>query len=253
MKRNSGDQKIRGLERRVLSGDLSAVHELARAYDRAGRGVELTAIQLVEEEPPFAVYLFEHAKGMTREAVVEAARQAIKDALAGARGRDEDLPEHFCWGDAADHLSDEDWKIHGLNLVGVDRIVTVDRFEDFSPEDDSSAPVRVSATVSSDDGEVSVDFNAAPWFAQASDDEILGLAAIRWQNGAEADAVAEFFRDNETRDLFDYIGTVNRSRRRRSVQDPLGFEVEVDRDEALGWIARHRPDLAPRVLAEEQS
>jgi hypothetical protein len=38
MKRNSQDALIRSLERRVLSGDLSAVRELARAYERAESG-----------------------------------------------------------------------------------------------------------------------------------------------------------------------------------------------------------------------
>lgn len=43
--RRNSDTRIRALERTVLSGDLTAVVELARAYERVGRGEPLFSIK----------------------------------------------------------------------------------------------------------------------------------------------------------------------------------------------------------------
>lgn len=54
MKRKNSDEYVRGLERKVLGGDLSVVPELARAYDRLGRGEKLTEVQVAFEDGTIA-------------------------------------------------------------------------------------------------------------------------------------------------------------------------------------------------------
>jgi hypothetical protein len=131
-----GDAYTRALERRVLEGDLSAVHALARAYDRQGRGVAITRIVLREEEPPFAVLTFEHAVGMTPQAVLAAARSAIVDAVARAR-LEGGVPDSVSWGDAVELLKDGDWRRFGLALVDEGGNESVNRFDEVVAEDDT--------------------------------------------------------------------------------------------------------------------
>src|SRR5437879_738008 len=68
----------------------------------------------------------------------------------------------------------------------------------------------IEAEVHSDDGVHEVTFDAALWFAQATDDEIRDLAKCGWGGDYPADAVALFFEDSDPGDgavaeLFAYL------------------------------------------------
>lgn len=98
--------------------------------------------------------------------------------------------------------------------------------------------LRVDAEVHSDDRRVEVDFDAAPWFAQASDDDIRFLQADGWGFSETADVVALHFGDSHPRIgfLFEYLDTFSEG-------DSIGFECHVDPDSAMAWLKVNRPDL----------
>jgi hypothetical protein len=102
-----------------------------------------------------------------------------------------------------------------------------------------SQPV-VSATIHSDDHHSVAAFQANRWFSDASDDEVKELAAVNWGADLEADDVAYFMEplDLEVELVLDYSRTG-----KQLSGDPMGFEVLVDRTEALAWLAVHRPEL----------
>lgn len=92
----------------------------------------------------------------------------------------------------------------------------------------------ISAEAHSDDRVFEVEFDAADWFAQASDEEITALAEIEWRGDREADEVAEYFTSNsELATLFDYVGK----------KGNIGFECSIDPDDAMAWVKQHRPEL----------
>ena len=102
-------------------------------------------------------------------------------------------------------------------------------------------PFVVRAEIHSDDFTLGGDFEAAPWFEQASDVEILDLFGVGWGGDYEADAVAEYFEGN---DAYEWIAHVLEEVR---ATKNLGFEVHVDPAHAVRWIRRYRPHLSPKV------
>lgn len=108
----------------------------------------------------------------------------------------------------------------------------------------SFPPRPLPAEAHSDDFVVTVPFDAERWFAQASDDELVRLAREDWCNSYEADAIADFFRDAETKELFDYLD------RQRGGRDAPGFECSVDQEAVSVWLAENRPHLAPWIAQE---
>lgn len=101
----------------------------------------------------------------------------------------------------------------------------------------------VPAEAHSDDRNVEVDFDAAPWFAQASDKDILALAECGFGGDYPADEVARFFTPAEPRmdDLFRYLEII---RADPAKKDCCGFECHVDHKAALAWIKANRPAIA---------
>jgi hypothetical protein len=97
----------------------------------------------------------------------------------------------------------------------------------------------VRAECHSDDYAWQVPFDAAPWFAQATDGEILDLAACGWGGDYPADAVARFFEplNAEIAGLFEYLW------RQGGRQVGPGFECRVEAAYAVRWVRRHRPHL----------
>ncbi len=107
----------------------------------------------------------------------------------------------------------------------------------------------ICAEVHTDDFNAEASFDAAPWFAQASDKAILELADCGWGGNYAADAVAEWFADlkknAEVVDVFDYLRAHNRMARHR--RSAIGFECHVNENDALGWLHQHRPAIAKQI------
>lgn len=99
-------------------------------------------------------------------------------------------------------------------------------------------PARpVPAEAHSDDWAVKVSFDAGAWLVQASDEELVALAREEWCNSYEADAVADFYRERETKALFDYLDS------QRGEPSAPGFECSLDRQEVEQWLQAERPHL----------
>jgi len=95
----------------------------------------------------------------------------------------------------------------------------------------------IPANVHSDDFVWAVNFDATPWFEQATFKEIIELINCDWAGNYPADAVALFFEDQnqEIQQLMAYC--------RKSDN---GFEVSVGQEEAEQWLKCHRSNLFPK-------
>lgn len=98
----------------------------------------------------------------------------------------------------------------------------------------------INAVIRSDDGAVSVSFDASAWFEQASDSEIIELARCGWGGDYAADEVSQFFSGTQTGKVFDYLENHPAS----ETNDAIGHETHVDMDEAVEWVIANRPGVA---------
>ena len=100
----------------------------------------------------------------------------------------------------------------------------------------------IRAECHSDDRVVEVEFDATPWFQQASDKSIIELAEIDWGLDYASDDVAEKLAESneEIAEMFKYISIVQRTKH-------MGFECTVNEDDALKWIAENRPTLTKEL------
>lgn len=103
---------------------------------------------------------------------------------------------------------------------------------------------QVRATAYSDDRIFEVSLLVAQWFAQASDKEILDLARVEWANEYAADQVALHF--EETNDAMRSLLSYTRNTQGR--RNPVGFECQVNGDDAIQWLKLHRPHLVGQVI-----
>ncbi len=103
----------------------------------------------------------------------------------------------------------------------------------------------IAAKVWSDDHNMEAEFNAAGWFAKANDEEVITLADTGWRGDSVSDSVAEHAsaHGSEVRAVFDYVGSLPKKL-------DIGFECEVDEDNAMAWLAQHRPGLHARLLCD---
>lgn len=103
----------------------------------------------------------------------------------------------------------------------------------------------VGAEVKSDDGTKHVAFDATPWFVQASDDDLLKLAASNWGGDYAADSVAEHLESeagyDEVSDALEYCRKITQA------GGTCGFEVHVDAAKAREWVKTYRPDVFAKM------
>jgi hypothetical protein len=106
----------------------------------------------------------------------------------------------------------------------------------------------IAAECHSDDHVVEVSFDAEPWFAQASDEQIISLANCGWNGDYPADEVAIFVAgiNEAVQRLFTYLELVSHRK------DHPGFECSVEVQSAIAWLAQYRPQLAA-VIQTPQS
>jgi len=101
----------------------------------------------------------------------------------------------------------------------------------------------ISAECHSDDRIVEAEFDAEPWFAQASDVDICKLAACGWGGDYPADETAIFMADinEDVKRVFTYLELVAHKK------NHPGFECHVDPQSASAWVLKHRQHLIPTI------
>lgn len=157
--------------------------------------------------------------------------------------------------------SSGDWLWIGLNGISVklkhdDNGVVVDIYGDLDAEtvsstwaefpSDSDKP-EITANAYSDDRLYEVSFNAAPWFANATYDEILALARCGWGGDYPADAVVHSTIDNGDSN---HVADLSAMMEYVTKKKDLGFECHIDEGEAMAWLKAHRKDLADHIARE---
>jgi hypothetical protein len=162
-----------------------------------------------------------------------------------------------------------DWKpdqlkAYGLNALLEDATTVLDRPKGFSGtsdtvmlevtaamlewndggiEDEDSDTNGIPAECHSDDRVFEVSFDAAPWFARATDQEILRLANCGFGGDYPADEVSMSMagRNADLKELHKYVERVHGKGR------DCGYECHVDSAAALAWIKQHRPVLLDQI------
>lgn len=110
--------------------------------------------------------------------------------------------------------------------------------EDETPEDftdrHANKMLRVRANVISDDGNERVAFDATPFFEAAHAEELAALVRSEFQASEAADNVARHMeeRDEDLGAFFYYVR-----------QHDVGYEVYVNKEEALAYLRARRPDV----------
>lgn len=97
----------------------------------------------------------------------------------------------------------------------------------------------INANCRSDDGALSVDFDAEPYFLQASSDDIRDLVACDWGGDYPADNVALFFEGKPEHSELSVV-----------VTRAVGFECRVNSADAMEWIKDNRPELLAEISVE---
>lgn len=101
----------------------------------------------------------------------------------------------------------------------------------------------IRAEAHSDDRVIEATFEAHAWFIGASVEDILALAAEEWGTCEVADGVALHHETGPRLTLlFDYIHSKN------AIQRDVGFECNVNSDDAMAWLRHQRPGVWAQIL-----
>jgi hypothetical protein len=111
--------------------------------------------------------------------------------------------------------------------------------------------MSIRAEVHDDNHIFEVEFDATPYFAQASLEEIVELAQTDWAYDYPADAVALFFEDgphkiDEIEDLMEY------TRRTQGRRGAIGFGCSVTSEDVYAWLEAEHPDWVEAVKKAER-
>ena len=117
---------------------------------------------------------------------------------------------------------------------------------DYQLESGLTKRIPVCAKVYTDDRNVTVTFDAAPYFHQALLDGKLDqiLCELRDCDFAQdypADDVARFFEERETEAVFKHVEYLT------GLGQVMGFECELDQEELSEWVATHAPKCSSIV------
>lgn len=131
-----------------------------------------------------------------------------------------------------------------LALVLVGSLIRSWKPDAVAPDGIPTSPALfVPATIRTDDGLREADFDAAGYFEQASDEELWELHSIGFRGDYQADAVAWHVQGEpgfeDVTALLEYDQEVAR----------CGFEVVVEAEAAMAWIAARRPTLNRSLTA----
>jgi hypothetical protein len=100
----------------------------------------------------------------------------------------------------------------------------------------------IAAAAHSDDHAIKVEFDALPWFEQASEQEIRDLAACGWGGDYPSDEIV-FFLDETVPELSKLIAYLEIIAGDPAKKDCHGFECHVDEGRAPEWLRGHRKSL----------
>lgn len=105
----------------------------------------------------------------------------------------------------------------------------------------------IDAEVHDDGHQITAHFDAAAWFAQASEEDLWKLYSCGWARDYTADAVAEFYedRDEGVKQMFELVRISQKTR------NPVGFECCIESDQAMAWLEIHRKPLWARILCDQ--
>jgi hypothetical protein len=103
---------------------------------------------------------------------------------------------------------------------------------------------RIAIEMHSDDRAFEAVADAAPWFVQAHDEDILELAECDWSMNHQADSIAWFLEESVPA-----VGGVTLyARNTQGSRNPVGFECQVDAESAIAWLEIHRRLVWAQVL-----
>lgn len=96
----------------------------------------------------------------------------------------------------------------------------------------------------SDDHVREAEFDATPWFEQATDDEVEGLHLSDYKNDYPSDNVAMHMAatNQSVSDMFKYLELV------AHLKDHPGFECVINKQDALRWIENNKKPLFLKLM-----
>ena len=99
----------------------------------------------------------------------------------------------------------------------------------------------IKAECHSDDHNIEVNFDATPWFKQATEKQIQNLDKCEWGGDYPADEVAIWMANHNKKiaRMFSYLETIAND---RSKKDVRGFECHINKEDAARWIFKNRRD-----------
>lgn len=102
-----------------------------------------------------------------------------------------------------------------------------------------------------DDRVVECEFDARPFFMQATAHEIGGIIGCGYRGDYPTDAIAQYVSDKHLdatlESGFDYIGLMQKAGR----EDAPGFECSVDQESMLNWLDKYRHEELAIALCEK--
>ena len=103
--------------------------------------------------------------------------------------------------------------------------------------------MAIRAEAHDDNHAFEIEFDAAAWFEQASDETILKLAECGWEYDYPADEVAIWMaeKNEDLAHMFAYIQAVANTRK------SCGFECSVDKADAVAWLKLNRSHLLQQI------
>ncbi len=110
---------------------------------------------------------------------------------------------------------------------------------------ESEKRIVINAECYSDDVQQCVNFDAALYFYDKLgkgkiNQVIQSLIDIDFGGNYDADYVCEFFEENQTKPLFEYLNAVNEYRNPRD--GLVGFECHVNREDVIQWLRQNSPN-----------
>jgi hypothetical protein len=109
----------------------------------------------------------------------------------------------------------------------------------------------IHATCHTADNVVCLEFDATPWFSEADGPSIIDLARHGWSGAAVAESLERRRGYERLHNLIEYAAARLEP---ESLEDLTWntFECTVDRQDALAWLAKNRPDVRARISSEQQ-